>query len=852
MAERVDVKALLLNVEANVELLRRGMNQGVAAVDKFDKQAQRLLDRFDGRMARVGQRGMPALQANLDKVRGSIGAVAAGLGVLGVGASARTFLSLADQAKSLDAQLRLATQGLGSFGEAQADVRRIAAETRTSLEATASLYGNFIRAAGESGRTQGDAARATETFSKALKIGGATAEEAASATLQFGQALASGVLRGDEFNSIAEASPRILRLLADSLGVPAGQLRALAAQGKLTSEVLYTALTDKRFTASLDAEFAKLPQTFDESMQQIRNAAVITFGAFDRGGQFSQSIANFATQGATDMKSLETAAENLAISIRASLAGLSSAFQPLLDAARAAYREIFGMDWGKSGAGTIDIQGSLDQVDTATGWLSRQGPLGAVLTGNSPFSNRDQRTGSNFGGRYRDASTASARMRRLELGEQALLDRFGFRGSADGAWGPFQRREAPKPTPSAADTAKAAREAAAARRKEAQAVVDAANDARAYAAARRSANDTIARAHAELTNSAAERAQIERDRVEADRVSKNDEIALQGKAGRYTAERVKALQKLNDQAAAAQTAVIDTREQQRLVDEAASVASRALDTQRDILEQQAGLTRTAAERRAIELRLLDLQRKQEELALDNILKSTTTSPEEKARARTDKGTLNARYGVREAGIMQSTAGPGEAYLRSLPQSAAEVKEAIDGIKVNGLQSLNNELADAILGAKSLGAAFKNVANQIIGDLLRIAIQQTLIKPLAESLFGGGGGGGGGIFGSLFKIGTSVAGAREGGGPVSAGRAYLVGEKRPELFVPSVNGTIIPRVGGGGGGQAPVEVTVKVEAGDYFDARVASIAAPIGQAAAIGGANLAHQRAAKAAGRRMGR
>lgn len=77
MAARVDVKALLLNVEANVELLRRGMNQGIGAVDKFDKQAQRLLDRFDGRMARVGQRGMPALQANLDKVRGSIGALAA-------------------------------------------------------------------------------------------------------------------------------------------------------------------------------------------------------------------------------------------------------------------------------------------------------------------------------------------------------------------------------------------------------------------------------------------------------------------------------------------------------------------------------------------------------------------------------------------------------------------------------------------------------------------------------------------------------------------------------------------------------------------------------------------------------
>lgn len=382
--------------------------------------------------------------------------------------------------------------------------------------------------------------------------------------------------------------------------------------------------------------------------------------------------------------------------------------------------------------------------------------------------------------------------------------------------------------------------------------MDAANDARAYAAAQRSANDTIARAHAELTNSAAERAQIERDRVEADRVSKNDEIALQGKAGRYTAERVKALQKLNDQAAAAQTAVIDTREQQRLVDEAASVASRALDTQRDILEQQAGLARTAADRRAIELRLLDLQRKQEELALDNILKSSTTSPEEKARARTDKGTLNARYGVREAGIMQSTAGPGEAYLRSLPQSAAEVKEAIDAIKVQGLQSLNNELADAILGAKSLGAAFKNVANQIIGDLLRIAIQQAVIKPLATALFGGiGFADGGKVKVPGFAGGGLLSGAGTGRSDSMVARVsngeFIVNAAATRAHLPLLDainrgklrafadgGLVTPRAPivsptvpssslmRRAAPTAPTQVIVHVEANDYFDARVSSI------------------------------
>src|SRR3546814_4191476 len=84
----------------------------------------------------------------------------------------------------------------------------------------------------ELGITQDQAAKATETFAKTLKISGAGAAEASSATTQFSQALASGVLRGDEFNGIMESSPRLARLLADSLDVHVGSLRAMAEQGR--------------------------------------------------------------------------------------------------------------------------------------------------------------------------------------------------------------------------------------------------------------------------------------------------------------------------------------------------------------------------------------------------------------------------------------------------------------------------------------------------------------------------------------------------------------------------------------------------------------------------------------------
>src|SRR3546814_5986254 len=79
------------------------------------------------------------------------------------------------------------------------------------------------------------------------------------------------------------SSDLLARLLADSLDVPVGSLRAMAEQGELTADKLLRALTDTKFTASIDAEFKQMPVTFDQAMTQVHNAAIVTFGAFDQG-----------------------------------------------------------------------------------------------------------------------------------------------------------------------------------------------------------------------------------------------------------------------------------------------------------------------------------------------------------------------------------------------------------------------------------------------------------------------------------------------------------------------------------------------------------------------------------------
>ncbi len=296
---------------------------------KAQSQAAALSSKLSGSFKNA-QTSVIALTSATRSLAGPLAAIT------GVG-SAASFLAIADEAKNLSSQMKLATAQSGNFAVAMADADRIANVTRSGLTETAALYGNFVRATQQMGGTQAEAARATETFSKALKIGGADANMAASATLQFGQALASGVLRGDEFNSIMEASPRIARLLADSLGVPLGSLRAMAEQGKLTSDVLMRALTDTKFTAGIDAEFKQLPVTFDQAMTLVHNAAITTFGAFDQGGQFSTMIADFVGRGADGFKDLAHSAEAEGINIRAAFESLHNVFQPLLSGARDAF-----------------------------------------------------------------------------------------------------------------------------------------------------------------------------------------------------------------------------------------------------------------------------------------------------------------------------------------------------------------------------------------------------------------------------------------------------------------------------------------------------------------------------------
>jgi tape measure domain-containing protein len=166
-----------------------------------------------------------------DRIKTAFAGIAAGIGLSQI-------ISMTDQYAKFTAQLRLASTSAREYAAAYADVKRISTAAQQDLQATGVLYARIANGTRELGTTQKQVAAITETVNMALKVSGATAAESASAQLQLSQAFASGTLRGEEFNAVNEAAPRLMLALADGIGVPVGALKKMAENGLITSKIM--------------------------------------------------------------------------------------------------------------------------------------------------------------------------------------------------------------------------------------------------------------------------------------------------------------------------------------------------------------------------------------------------------------------------------------------------------------------------------------------------------------------------------------------------------------------------------------------------------------------------------------
>ncbi|WP_290889367.1 tape measure protein [Arenimonas sp.] len=252
--------------------LKRGATDAFGAIAKADAKAP-----FGRTRA-----GVESISNQLGQLRT---AALAAFGVQGL----RSLADTVDGYASLSARLKLVTSGTQEYTTAQRELSAIANRNQVGLGETVQLYTRLAPAVKQLGGSQQQVLQVTEAVALSLRISGATAAESSSAILQFSQAMGAGALRGEEFNAIAEASPRLMQALADGLGKTRGELRGLAEQGKLTAGVVGNALI--RQLANLQAEVGQLPVTIGGSLTRVRNAFQEFLGQSAATGTLARGIA---------------------------------------------------------------------------------------------------------------------------------------------------------------------------------------------------------------------------------------------------------------------------------------------------------------------------------------------------------------------------------------------------------------------------------------------------------------------------------------------------------------------------------------------------------------------------------
>lgn len=207
-----------------------------------------------------------------DRLHGTFGKVA---GVIAGALSAREVIGLSDTITQSTARLDLMNDGLQTTEELQQMIFQSAERSRgsylDSVDAVASLGGN----AKDAFENTAEIVRFSELLNKQFTIAGTSADGVSAATLQLTQAMGMGALRGEELNSVLEQAPPIVQAIADYMEVPMGQIKDMASEGLITSQVVKNAMFEA--ADDINAKFEEMPMTFSQIWTSFKNYALMSF-----------------------------------------------------------------------------------------------------------------------------------------------------------------------------------------------------------------------------------------------------------------------------------------------------------------------------------------------------------------------------------------------------------------------------------------------------------------------------------------------------------------------------------------------------------------------------------------------
>ena len=251
--------------------------QAQAAIDNLTKR----LNSIDANASKASQ-GISTLSKTTQLAVGAFGALTASIGV-------RELVDFTARYTDLNSRLVNATGSQETASQAFRAISASARGTYSSLEETAKVFVRNSVAMNELGYTTDEQIKVTEALNNAIAVSGARGVDAASALDAFAQAVARGKMEGEDFNRLIENSPRIVKALADGLGLTTGEFRAMITEGKISSDVMIPALISQM--KQLKTEADAMPATISDAFVVLQNSLFEFIGSTDQALGISEALA---------------------------------------------------------------------------------------------------------------------------------------------------------------------------------------------------------------------------------------------------------------------------------------------------------------------------------------------------------------------------------------------------------------------------------------------------------------------------------------------------------------------------------------------------------------------------------
>lgn len=281
------IKSQLVLVDGMTAPLRsihRAMNLALNSFESMQTASGRAVDTRSFQTAREELARMGAQLEEVENQTRRTGGAAESMkskfmhaaAAVGAALSIKNIIGLADAMTQTEARLNLITGDLEKTAALQDQIRASANRSRASYQSTADAVAKMGIMAKDAFNNTDELVAFTELINKQFTIAGASVAGQEAAMMQLTQAMASGVLRGEELNSIFEQAPTIIQSIADHLGVSVGEIRAMAAEGQITAQVVKDAMLSS--ADEINAQFSAMPYTFSQVWTMMQNILLEAFG----------------------------------------------------------------------------------------------------------------------------------------------------------------------------------------------------------------------------------------------------------------------------------------------------------------------------------------------------------------------------------------------------------------------------------------------------------------------------------------------------------------------------------------------------------------------------------------------